>query len=79
MHRHNHQTGQILKWSFLATVLFVLVELFAGIRAGSLALMSDAGHNFTDALSLVLASIGRRDIQTQYFLLSEGLLRRKWH
>jgi cobalt-zinc-cadmium efflux system protein len=57
-HRHDAQTGQILKWSFLATTLFVVVELVAGIRASSLALISDAGHNFTDALSLVLAAIG---------------------
>ncbi len=58
MHRHKHQTGQILKWSFFATLLFVVVELAAGFGAGSLALISDAGHNFTDALSLVLAAIG---------------------
>lgn len=61
-HHHHHAqeqgTGAILKWSFFATLLFVVVELVAGIRAGSLALMSDAGHNFTDALSLVLAAIG---------------------
>lgn len=59
-HHHGHQqaTGQILKWSFLATILFVVIEVIAGIHAGSLALISDAGHNFTDALSLVLASIG---------------------
>lgn len=55
---HQHGTGQILKWSFFATILFVVIELLAGIRAGSLALISDAGHNFTDALSLVLAAIG---------------------
>lgn len=60
MHHHGHEqaTGRILKWSFLATMLFVVVELVAGIRASSLALISDAGHNFTDALSLVLAAIG---------------------
>ena len=60
MHNHGHApaTGQILKWSFLATVLFVVVEVIAGIHAGSLALISDAGHNFTDALALVLAAIG---------------------
>ena len=57
-HRQEAQTGQILKWSFLATILFVALELVAGIRASSLALISDAGHNFTDALSLVLAAIG---------------------
>jgi len=57
-HGNQHGTGQILKWSFFATILFVVFELIAGIRAGSLALVSDAGHNFTDALSLVLAAIG---------------------
>ena len=42
----------------MATSLFVLVELFAGVRAHSLALISDAGHNFTDALALLLAWFG---------------------
>ena len=32
-----------------------MVELVAGLKAGSLALLSDAGHNVTDALSLGLA------------------------
>jgi cobalt-zinc-cadmium efflux system protein len=34
------------------------VELFAGLKAHSLALLSDAGHNFTDALALGLAWAG---------------------
>ena len=37
-----------------------MVEFVAGLRAGSLALMADAGHNFTDALALVLAAIAFR-------------------
>lgn len=32
--------------------------MFAGLRAGSLALLSDAGHNFTDAVALLLAAVG---------------------
>ena len=48
----------MLSWSLAGTVLFVVFELFAGIRAGSLALLSDAGHNFTDALALGLAAFG---------------------
>jgi cobalt-zinc-cadmium efflux system protein len=36
----------------------VAVEVFAGIQAHSLALLSDAGHNFTDALALLLAWFG---------------------
>jgi cobalt-zinc-cadmium efflux system protein len=59
-HHHHHAagTGGILKWSFLATSVFVIVELLAGIHARSLALISDAGHNFTDALALALAAVG---------------------
>jgi cobalt-zinc-cadmium efflux system protein len=48
----------VLKWSLTATLFFVLVEVVAGILAHSLALLSDAGHNFTDALALLLAWFG---------------------
>jgi cobalt-zinc-cadmium efflux system protein len=36
----------------------VAAEILAGIQAHSLALISDAGHNFTDALALLLAWFG---------------------
>lgn len=52
-HCHSGSTGRILKWSFIATVFFVVVEFLAGIEARSLALLSDAGHNLTDALALL--------------------------
>lgn len=54
---HHHGKGKVLQWSVVATLAFVVVEIIAGLRAHSLALLSDAGHNFTDALSLVLAAI----------------------
>ena len=57
-HGHAHATGSILRWSLAATTAFVLVELIAGFRAHSLALLSDAGHNCTDALALGLAWAG---------------------
>jgi len=50
--------GRVLVWSLAGTVLFIIVEAFAGIRAHSLSLLSDAGHNFTDALALLLAWFG---------------------
>ncbi len=50
--------GRVLVWSLGLTALFVLVEVIAGLQARSLALLSDAGHNFTDALALGLAWIG---------------------
>jgi cobalt-zinc-cadmium efflux system protein len=59
-HAHNHgeSTGSVLRWSLLVTSAFVVVEVVAGIQAHSLALLSDAGHNFTDALALGLAWLG---------------------
>jgi len=47
--------GKVLVWSLAGTALFVIVEVVAGIRAHSLSLLSDAAHNFTDALALLLA------------------------
>ncbi len=57
MHAHHHEstTGRRLQLSLAATVVFILIEFAAGIKAHSLALLSDAGHNFTDALALLLA------------------------
>jgi cobalt-zinc-cadmium efflux system protein len=54
-HHHGAQSGRVLIWSLIATSAFVAVELIAGFRANSLALLSDAGHNATDALALLLA------------------------
>jgi cobalt-zinc-cadmium efflux system protein len=53
-HCHEEGTTRILKWSTIATVLFVVVEVVGGLKAGSLALLSDAGHNVTDAIALLL-------------------------
>src|ERR1700730_12206707 len=57
LHSHHHPaaSGRVLIWSLIATSAFVVFELFAGIRAHSLSLISDAGHNATDALALLLA------------------------
>ncbi|MBV9613588.1 MAG: cation transporter [Acidobacteriaceae bacterium] len=57
-HAHAHRTGWILQASLAATLAFTAFEVFAGFRSHSLALLSDAGHNFTDALALLLAAIG---------------------
>jgi len=56
-HSHAPATGKVLLISLAATLLLVAVEVVGGIRANSLALISDAGHNFTDALALLLAAI----------------------
>lgn len=61
-HHHSHgvhggrgKTRTILIASLAVTLLFVAAEAVAGWWAGSLALVTDAGHNFTDAFGLILA------------------------
>jgi cobalt-zinc-cadmium efflux system protein len=58
VHYSGRATGRILLVSLVVTLAFVAVEALAGIRSGSLALVSDAGHNFTDAFGLGLAAAG---------------------
>lgn len=57
-HHHVHGTGWVLWLSLIATLSFTAFEVYEGFRSDSLALLSDAGHNFTDALALLLAAIG---------------------
>ena len=56
-HAHSHAplSTRALRYSLAATFAYVLITLFAGIKAHSLALLSEAGHNVTDLLALVLS------------------------
>lgn len=58
-HDHSHAlTGRRLAVSIAITVCFVLGEALAGFFSHSLALISDAGHNFADAIALALSWYG---------------------
>jgi cobalt-zinc-cadmium efflux system protein len=57
---HDAGLDRRLRLSLWVTAAFIVVEFGAGIRANSLALLSDAGHNFTDALALGLALFAHR-------------------
>lgn len=61
MHVHHaDRVDRRLAWSILLNAAIVVAEFVGGIASGSLALLSDAVHNLTDVLSLVLAMIARR-------------------
>ena len=47
----------ILKFSLALTLLYILATLFFGLRAHSLALLSEAGHNVSDFLALALSFV----------------------
>jgi cobalt-zinc-cadmium efflux system protein len=48
-------TKSVLRFSLVATLAYVVVTLVAGLRAHSLALLSEAGHNASDFLALLLS------------------------
>lgn len=57
-HNHSHGKGSHTKAFFLGVtfnIIFVMVEIIYGFYADSMALIADAGHNFSDVLSLLLA------------------------
>lgn len=51
------KTSRVLWFSMLATLAYVAVTLIAGLRAHSLALVSEAGHNMSDFLALALSFV----------------------
>lgn len=64
MHVHAAPAGpganraqSVLRISLLVTLAYVVVTLVAGIRAHSLALLSEAGHNASDFLALLLSFV----------------------
>ncbi len=53
-HEH-HDFKKSLQIALVITTIILVVELAGGLISGSLALVSDAGHMFSDALSLLLS------------------------
>ncbi|HVJ08861.1 MAG TPA: cation diffusion facilitator family transporter [Acidisarcina sp.] len=48
---------RVLRFSLIATLAYVLLTFFAGVRAHSLALISESGHNVSDFLALLLSFV----------------------
>ena len=53
-HPHTHETGNI-KVAFFLNLAFTLIEIVGGVMTNSLAIMSDALHDFGDSISLGLS------------------------
>ena len=54
---NNRTMQRILSVSLGATFLYVCATLFFGVRAHSLALISEAGHNASDMLAIILSFV----------------------
>ncbi|MGA9042592.1 MAG: cation diffusion facilitator family transporter [Terriglobales bacterium] len=53
----NERASRVLKVSLACTLLYILLLVVAGIRSHSLALLSEAGHNLSDFLALLLSLV----------------------
>lgn len=60
MHVHVHagrSASRVLKISLGVTLAYIVLLVIAGLRAHSLALLSEAGHNLSDFLALLLSLV----------------------
>lgn len=64
-HHHHHHIDpnagdRRVAWAVVVNVGLTLVQIVGGVLSGSLALIADALHNFSDAISLIIAFVARR-------------------
>src|SRR5438874_11871870 len=62
MHVHaspgtTEKTSRVLRVSLIVTFAYIVLLVIAGIRAHSLALLSEAGHNLSDFFALLLSLV----------------------
>ena len=57
-HNHNHQiTANNLLFSIFLNIVITVAQIIGGLLSGSLALLSDAIHNLSDVVSLIISYV----------------------
>lgn len=59
-HNHDHIRGRNLLLSIGLNILITVAQIIGGLISGSLSLLSDALHNFSDVISLIVSYIADR-------------------
>ncbi len=60
-HIHTHEkNGKALFWAILINVILTVVQVIGGLVSGSLSLLADALHNFSDAGALIIAYVAQK-------------------
>jgi cobalt-zinc-cadmium efflux system protein len=67
-HEHNHgkMKGKKLGISILLNVVITVAQAIGGVFSGSLSLMTDALHNFSDVVALIISYIADKLTQKDY-------------
>jgi len=56
-HEHTHEK---IGWTIILNIIITVSEYIGGTLSGSLALLSDAGHNLSDVTALILSYFGEK-------------------
>jgi|APLow6443716910_1056828.scaffolds.fasta_scaffold24153_2 cobalt-zinc-cadmium efflux system protein len=59
-HQHYEVSGRNLGFAILLNIGITLAQSIGGIISGSMALLSDAAHNFSDVLSMIISFLANR-------------------
>src|SRR3954469_22433788 len=60
-HSHHHEvTGKNLSISIILNIGITVAQIIGGFISGSLSLLSDALHNFSDVISLILSFVAHK-------------------
>ena len=62
---HVKNIGNSFKIGIILNVIFIILEIFYGFLSNSMALISDAGHNFSDVVALIFSWIAVRLSQSK--------------
>ena len=63
MHNHNHSREKNIKVAIFLNVTFTIIEVIGGLWTNSLAILSDALHDFGDSVALIASWILERKSQ----------------
>jgi cobalt-zinc-cadmium efflux system protein len=59
-HHHHEVSGKNLFITIILNIIITVAQIIGGILSGSLALLSDAMHNFSDVVALIIAYVANR-------------------
>ncbi len=59
-HHHHEVNSKGIGWTIFLNITITIAEFIGGILSGSISLISDATHNFSDVLSLVISYVANK-------------------
>ena len=59
-HSHHHISGKNIGITILLNIIITIAQMIGGVLSGSVALLTDALHNFSDVISLLLSYFTNR-------------------